>query len=262
MEMSDCRLQAQWGVGRILQWVSDIFFAGYPLLSTYVCWWLLSGRDGMGVVGGGSTLFRDVTAAIVYSSVFAMGCLVWSSVYAAELLVCARRRVFWQLAIVALPNVGPSLFYVCCLRARWSSIALRLLRPQVYVFGIMSGGLVGAATVLVALGMQTPCSIAIAGSGFAGAVWGARYWFGSDRGVDALFSALTGSAAAGVIFGLAARGLLVPIGLGARGEALAALASAYWGATATAFATCVTVVVPGLGIAPLRRHRRKANSPK
>ncbi len=232
---------------------SDLFFTAYVPVTAYVAWYALHSRWPAGssvLLSGDAAFFRSPADAFVVATMITLACVTWSLVYAAQMLLGARKRILWQLGMLLLPFAAPPCFYLFVVRHRppahprsfWAKAAL-----GVVLSGGIPGGLGMAAGRLYPEAMHL---LVLVGMFVVGGFWGFAFWSGRSRGVDEFFRSLRAAAAAGAVYGITVEGLLLPsvAGVGATVwiEALRALGSVYWGAAGAAFATCCIVVVPGL----------------
>lgn len=232
---------------------SDLFFTAYVLVTACLAWYAFRSGWPAGPpvpLSGDAAVFRSPIDALVAATMMMVASVTWSLVYAAEMLLGARKRILWQLGVLLLPFVGPPCFYLFVLRRRppaqprplWAKVAL-----GVVLSGGLSGGLAMVAGRLYPEALHLLVSI---GMLVVGGFWGFAFWSGRSRGVDEFFRSLWAAAAAGAVYGISAQGVLVAGATGLKTgvwtEALSTMCSMYCGAAGGAFVACCSVIVPAL----------------
>ena len=253
--------KAQRATALMKQLIADLFFMVFSPVALYWYWYLLgpSCRYGVVPLGGDSAVFFGPTELWLFATGMMVGCVSWSLVYAAQLLLRGRTQILWQVALLLLPPVAPVAFYLFILRRRHPSVA-SLPLPTKTLAVILSAGL--AAGVRVVLSACYPQGLGmwlIAGLFVVGLFWGFVFWAGPGRGIDEFFSAIRAAAVAGAVYGITIQNGLLSFPVQHGGtiwtEVLIMVYSALWGTTGGAFVTCCSVVVPGLLGAELKGLR-------
>ncbi|GAB6184551.1 hypothetical protein [Thermopirellula anaerolimosa] len=233
------------------KFLADIFFALYVPVATSLAAWALYVCDPI------RSLFdhQDVPLvaardAFLFGNLMMVGCVSWIFVYAAELLVPRKKRILWQLGMLLLPTVTPSIFYFREVR-RCPSLFERPPRVVELLLALVLGVLAAKVAAVIPFGRPETRQVgAMQGAALVGAMIGAFFWVQRARRVDELFRVMRFTVVGGAGYGLAAGRLMVPfapqlvVDFGM--ELVRVLVGVYVGSALTGFGACAVIAVPGL----------------